>query len=90
MAQRKITRFAENALFINMAIFGGMPEEKVHAAAQAGFQQIELWHQDVRQPRCDATGGAQLREKQHLALTDYQLLLDFDGTPDRSKQAAKH
>lgn len=40
-------RFAHNPLFINTVILGGTPEEKIEAAAQAGFSQIELWRQDV-------------------------------------------
>lgn len=75
-------RFRDNALFINTVLLGGATEEKIHAAADAGFNQIEIWRQDI-----EAVGGnpteiiRQLRHH-HLGLTDYQVLLDFAGAPD--------
>ncbi|ROP50041.1 4-hydroxyphenylpyruvate dioxygenase [Enterobacter sp. BIGb0383] len=75
-------RFNVNKLFINTVLLGGTTEQKIRAAADAGFTQIEIWRQDI-----EAVGGntaeivRQLRHH-HLGLTDYQVLLDFDGAPD--------
>ncbi|WP_025731697.1 type I 3-dehydroquinate dehydratase [Carnimonas nigrificans] len=91
-AERKMTNTnapaIKNPLFINTIILGGSVEEKVTAARQAGFQQIELWRQDVEH---FAQGPARLKsllDEQALGLTDYQVLLDFDGAPP-DKRAAK-
>lgn len=75
-------RFSTNPLFINTVLLGGNPQEKLAAAAQAGFAQVELWQQDVEA----AEGGVEtltaLCRSRSLGLTDYQVLLDFDGAPD--------
>jgi len=75
-------RFRDNNLFINTVLLGGTTEEKIRAAAEAGFGQIEIWRQDI-----EAAGGnpAEIaRQLKHhsLGLTDYQVLLDIDGAPD--------
>lgn len=75
-------RFNDNKLFINTVLLGGTTEEKIRAAADAGFSQIEIWRQDI-----EAAGGnpaeiAGQLQHHHLGLTDYQVLLDFDGAPD--------
>jgi 4-hydroxyphenylpyruvate dioxygenase len=71
-----------NPLFINTVLLGGTTEEKIVAARDAGFDQIELWRQDIDV----APGGAgQVRDVLNangVGLTDFQVLLDFDGAPD--------
>lgn len=79
-------RFTQNPLFINTVILSGSPEQKIKAASQAGFSQIELWQQDVETASGNASGVAALLKKENLTLTDYQVLLDFDGAPDQSRQ----
>ncbi|HKS33371.1 MAG TPA: sugar phosphate isomerase/epimerase family protein [Enterobacteriaceae bacterium] len=79
-------RFRDNALFINTVLLGGSTEEKIRAAADAGFSQIEIWRQDI-----DAAGGNPaeiVRQLQHhnLNLTDYQVLLDFTGAPEEMQK----
>lgn len=83
-----------NKLFINTILLGGSTVEKIDAAAAAGFSEIELWRQDVEQ----FSEGKERRESErqikeilkekHIGLTDYQVLLDFDGAPE-NKRAAK-
>lgn len=80
-------RFTRSPLFINTVILSGSPEQKIKAASQAGFSQIELWQQDVDTARGNASGVAALLNKENLALTDYQVLLNFDGAPDKLRQA---
>ncbi len=81
--------FTNNPLFINTVLLGGSPEEKVLAAAQAGFSQIELWRQDVEQASGSVVELAALFQQQKLLLTDYQVLLDFDGAPDEQRQVKR-
>ncbi|MHC1479046.1 sugar phosphate isomerase/epimerase family protein [Frateuria aurantia] len=75
-------------LFINTILLGGTTAEKIEAAKTAGFDQIELWRQDLEQLGNDAAAAARLLDQASIGLTDYQVLLDFDGAPD-SKRAAK-
>ena len=79
-------RFQHNPLFINTVLLSGTTEEKIIAAAQAGFSQLELWRQDVDSAEGTPQAVASLLEEQRLALTDYQVLLDFDGAPDDQRE----
>jgi 4-hydroxyphenylpyruvate dioxygenase len=64
-------------------------EEKVTAAQAAGFDQIELWRQDV-EAFAQGAGGLKTRlETLHLGLTDYQPLLDFDGAPPNRRDGKR-
>ncbi|ROR14767.1 sugar phosphate isomerase/epimerase [Erwinia sp. JUb26] len=78
--------FAENPLFINTILLGGTPRQKLKAAHDAGFDQIELWQQDVAAADSDCDGLRRLLTDLPLQLTDYQVLLDFDGAPDPLRQ----
>ncbi|WP_380177642.1 sugar phosphate isomerase/epimerase family protein [Kalamiella sp. sgz302252] len=82
-------RFQHNPLFINTVLLGGTTEEKIIAAAQAGFTQLELWRQDVDAAKGTAQDVAALLQKQQLGLTDYQVLLDFDGAPEEQREAKR-
>lgn len=79
-------RFNDNKLFINTVLLGGTTEEKIRAAADAGFSQIELWRQDI-----EAAGGNPAEivcrlQHHNLGLTDYQVLLDFTGAPEEMQK----
>ncbi|ADP12803.1 4-hydroxyphenylpyruvate dioxygenase [Erwinia sp. Ejp617] len=83
---RKTTvKLSDNPLFINTILLGGSSEEKLRAAAAAGFQQVELWQQDVATAAVGAAGLANLCSRLALSLTDYQVLMDFDGAPDEMR-----
>ncbi|MEM6050212.1 sugar phosphate isomerase/epimerase family protein [Erwinia sp. P7711] len=84
-----MARFINNPLFINTVLLGGTPQQKVMAAAQAGFDQIELWRQDVEAHAGDARNLAALLDNQQTGLTDYQVLLDFTGAPDNRRDARR-
>lgn len=71
-----------NPLFINLILLGGPPEGKIKAAQLAGFNQVELWRQDVEASAAGPEGLAATLQASGVALTDYQVLLDFDGAPD--------
>ncbi|MGI8404233.1 MAG: sugar phosphate isomerase/epimerase family protein, partial [Thermomicrobiales bacterium] len=78
-----------NPLFLNTVLLGGTVAEKIAAAGDAGFDQIELWREDVEQ----FEGGAdRLKEQitqQALGLTDLQVLSDFDGAPADKRDAKR-
>lgn len=78
--------FAGNPLFINTVLLGGTPRQKLQAAHDAGFDQVELWQQDVSAADSDCEGLRDLLTDLPLGLTDYQVLLDFDGAPDALRQ----
>lgn len=78
--------FSGNPLFINTVLLGGSPQQKLTAAAHAGFDQVELWQQDVAAATGGVEGVAALCHSLPLALTDYQVLLDFDGAPDALRE----
>ena len=84
-----MARFINNPLFINTVLLGGTPEEKVVAAAQAGFDQVELWRQDVEAHGGDARNLAGVLDKERTGLTDYQVLLDFTGAPGNQRDAKR-
>lgn len=73
---------SKNQLFINTVCLSGSTEDKLRAAHAAGFNQVELWRQDVEAANGDTAGIKSLLKKLPLGLTDYQVLLDFDGAPD--------
>ncbi|HBV39374.1 MAG TPA: sugar phosphate isomerase/epimerase [Erwinia sp.] len=79
-------RFQHNPLFINTILLSGTTEEKLRAAAQAGFSQVELWRQDVDSAEDKARSVVSVLKEQQLSLTDYQVLLDFDGAPDEQRE----
>jgi len=78
--------FSANPLFINTILLGGSSEEKLHAAVAAGFSQVELWQQDVSTAVGGANALADLCQQLALRLTDYQVLLDFDGAPESMRE----
>lgn len=78
--------FSTNPLFINTILLGGSSEEKLRAAAAAGFNQVELWQEDVSNAVGDPCTLADLCQQLSLGLTDYQVLLDFDGAPQSLRE----
>lgn len=82
--------FSANPLFINTILLGGASEEKLRAAAAAGFSQVELWQQDVSKAMGGADALADLCQQLSLGLTDYQVLLDFDGAPESLREDKRH
>lgn len=63
--------------FLNLVLLGGEPEEKLQAARDAGFDQVEIWREDVE--ACH--GGAARLAQQGLGFTNLQVLRDFTGAP---------
>lgn len=78
-----------NPLFLNTVLLGGDPRQKIAAARAAGFDQVELWGQDLDSCEIDPEGFGNWVREQTIALTDYQVLRDFDGAPDDARQAKR-
>jgi 4-hydroxyphenylpyruvate dioxygenase len=70
-----------NALFLNTILLGGSTSEKVAAARAAGFDEIELWRQDLETVPGGPGAVRGLLSDEKVGLTDYQVILDFDGAP---------
>lgn len=70
-----------NPLFINLVLLGGSTQEKIAAAVAAGFDQVELWRQDLEAFGGDARLLRRVLADEGIKLTDFQVLLDFDGAP---------
>lgn len=68
-----------NPLFLNTVLLRGSVEEKIEAARKAGFDQIEMWREDVSGSAKSADALKNVLQNSGVALTDYQVLLDFDG-----------
>lgn len=63
--------------FLNLVLLSGEPEEKLQAARDAGFDQVEIWREDVE--ACH--GGAARLAQQGVGFTNLQVLRDFTGAP---------
>jgi len=73
---------ARNPSFINTILLGGTPVQKIEAARIAGFDQIEIWREDVEAHESGPEDLA-IRLRDHsIGVTDYEVLRDFDGAPD--------
>ncbi|PIF13590.1 sugar phosphate isomerase/epimerase family protein [Candidatus Pantoea floridensis] len=69
-----------NPKFLNLVLLNGEPEEKLRAARAAGFDQVEIWREDVQ------ASTPQLAKQLQLGFTNVQVLRDFTGAPDRDRQ----
>lgn len=76
-----------NPLFINTILLGGAVRAKIAAARAAGFDQIELWRQDVEAEPGGVPGTAHALGG--VGLTDFQVLMDFDGAPGAKRDAKR-
>ncbi|MXP67145.1 sugar phosphate isomerase/epimerase [Pantoea sp. Aalb] len=71
-----------NPKFLNLILLSGKPERKLCAARAAGFEQVEIWREDVHASAQGAIGLGQLAKQQKLSFTNLQVLRDFTGVPD--------
>lgn len=68
-----------NPKFLNLVLLNGEPEQKLRAAQAAGFEQVEIWREDVE------ASTPELAKQLNLGFTNLQVLRDFTGTPDRER-----
>ena len=78
-----------NPLFLNTIILGGTTNAKLDAARRAGFDQIELWKKDVDAAPGGLSEVADQLRRLDLGLTDFQVLLDFDGASDATRDVKR-
>ena len=78
-----------NPLFLNTILLGGSTAEKIAAAGSAGFDQVELWRQDLDAHPGGAPGVLHALAQADLGLADFQVLLDFDGAPGARRSAKR-
>ncbi|WP_343551695.1 sugar phosphate isomerase/epimerase family protein [Pantoea sp.] len=69
-----------NPKFLNLVLLNGEPEHKLRAARAAGFDQVEIWRDDVQ------ASTPHIAEQLQLGFTNVQVLRDFTGAPDRERQ----
>lgn len=68
-----------NPKFLNLVLLNGESAHKLQAARAAGFDQVEMWREEVTEHT--AALAAQL----NLGFTNLQVLRDFTGAPDSER-----
>ena len=72
---------SRNPTFLNLVLLNGEPEEKLQAAHDAGFDQVEIWREDVEACDGGAAALARIATQQGTGFTNLQVLRDFTGAP---------
>lgn len=70
-----------NTFFLNLILLGGTTGEKIAATRAAGFDEAEIWREDVEAFAQGPAALAALCKAQGLGLTDVMVLRDFPGAP---------
>lgn len=73
---------SHNPKFLNLVLLNGGPEQKLQAAREAGFDQVEIWRKDVQACEQGAAALAQFAGQQGIGFTNLQVLRDFTGASD--------
>jgi len=76
-------------MFINTILLGGTSQQKIEAASSAGFDQIEIWRQDVEAHDGGPQGVGNMLQEHSMGVTDYQVVRDFDGAPDLFREGRR-
>ena len=67
--------------FLNLVLLSGEPCQKLQAARDAGFDQVEIWREDVEAHSGGAAALAEIAACQGPGFTNLQVLRDFSGAP---------
>lgn len=70
-----------NPTFLNLVLLNGEPGQKLQAARDAGFDQVEIWREDVEACEGGAAALAEISARQGPGFTNLQVLRDFTGAP---------
>ena len=70
-----------NSTFLNLVLLNGEPGQKLQAARDAGFDQVEIWREDVEACEGGAAALAEISARQGPGFTNLQVLRDFTGAP---------
>lgn len=73
---------------LSTTTLGGAPEQKLRAAAGAGFHGVELFSTDLDLPGATTASLKRAAADAGIAITDYFPLRDFEGMPDAARPAA--
>ena len=71
---------SHNPTVLNLVLLHGGPEQKLQAAQAAGFDQVEIWREDVQASEQGAAALAQFADQQGIGFTNLQVLRDSTGT----------
>ncbi|MXP51396.1 sugar phosphate isomerase/epimerase family protein [Pantoea sp. SoEX] len=70
-----------NLKFLNLVLLGGKTEKKLQAAHQAGFDQVEIWKEDIQNNSNGISSIMQFSIQKKIGFTNLQVLRDFAGIP---------
>ena len=70
-----------NSTFLNLVLLNGEPGQKLQAARDAGFDQVEIWREDVDANAGGAAALAEIAALKEPGFINLQVLRDFTGAP---------
>ncbi|ARJ41726.1 xylose isomerase [Pantoea alhagi] len=70
-----------NPVFLNLVLLEGEPLTLLHAAKQAGFDEVEIWQENVQAAEGGAKAIRAQAQRLNLGFTNCQVLRDFAGAP---------
>lgn len=70
-----------NPTFLNLVLLEGNPLTLLHAAKQAGFDEVEIWQENVQAAQGGAAAIRAQAQRLNLSFTNCQVLRDFAGAP---------
>ncbi|PPI86361.1 sugar phosphate isomerase/epimerase family protein [Candidatus Pantoea edessiphila] len=71
-----------NLKFLNLVLLGGKTEQKLYAACKAGFDQVEIWREDIQNNSKGLSSITKLAIQKGIGFTNLQVLRDFTGIPN--------
>lgn len=84
---------SNNRKFLNLVLLEGKPLTLLHAAKQAGFDEVEIWQQNIQAAEGGADAIRAQAQRLNLGFTNCQVLRDFAGAPqalrDEKRQQAQ-
>lgn len=74
-----------NPKFLNLILLSGDLEEKIKAVKYSGFDQVEIWREDIQNYKYGPIRLAKFANEHKIKFTNVQVLRDFTGTLDNLK-----
>ncbi|PPI88375.1 xylose isomerase [Candidatus Pantoea edessiphila] len=71
-----------NLKFINLVLLGGEIEQKLKAAHKAGFDQVEIWREDIKDNFNIISSITKFSIEKGIGFTNLQVLRDCTGIPN--------
>lgn len=76
---------SNNLKFLNLVLLKGNAKEKIYAAHSVGFNQVEIWMEDIIEIPDGADFLARQAKKLGIGFTNLQVLRDFAGAPQHER-----